>query len=402
MRHRQLVTARLARVCRGLQLDRRLALVRDAGAQSAERCDGVEQAAHARGQRCREAGTSHALDRVPALLADVRDELRGRFGAGLQQPRAGHPPRLAHGCVAAGQAHRPEVPRPLEAAKVAGEDLAAPDRPVGAQSRPVEDRADRRPALTMLGEAGGEMRVVVLNPRQANALALLRIRGRAVVGMQIVGHDGGIDGEQPLEVRDPLCVGAHGLGVAEVADVVPDPGAAPACHAGRALELRATGQDRLGAGDRHRQALRDVAPRAPQQLRASTHDTGDRVVRAHVDRAVVDEEGVGDLGETFPRILVAVRDRLVGDVAAREHEHASCVREQQVVQGRVGQHHAELTRGCGHGRGDASARRPRRQHDRAGAGGEKRLGLGVEHGELAHRGDVGSHQRERLVLTVLA
>ena len=83
----------------------------------------------------------------------------------------------------------------------------------------------------------------------------------------------------------------------------------------------------------------------------------DRVVGARVDRAVVEQDVVGDAGQALARVVVAVGDRLVGDVAARHHERRRGVGSQQVVQRRVGQHHAEL----GAARGDGAARRARRR-----------------------------------------
>ena len=56
----------------------------------------------------------------------------------------------------------------------------------------------------MLGEARGEVRVVVLDADELDAVALERVRGREVVGVQVVRDDLGRDREQPLEVRDPV------------------------------------------------------------------------------------------------------------------------------------------------------------------------------------------------------
>ena len=54
------------------------------------------------------------------------------------------------------------------------------------------------------------------------------------------------------------------------------------------------------------------------------------------------QDQVRDSGEPLERVVVAVGDRLVGDVPARHHERLAGVREQQVVERRVRQHHAEL------------------------------------------------------------
>ena len=81
----------------------------------------------------------------------------------------------------------------------------------------------RRPGLAVLGQAGGQVGVVVLDADQLDVVALERVLGRQVLGMQVVGDDLRLDREQPLEVLDPLEEGAQRLVVLEVADVVADP-----------------------------------------------------------------------------------------------------------------------------------------------------------------------------------
>ena len=61
-------------------------------------------------------------------------------------------------------------------------------------------------------------------------------------------------------------------------------------------------------------------------------------------------------GQALERVVVAVGDRLVGDVAAGHHERRARVGEQQVVQRRVGEHHAEVAERAGRPRRDR--RRP--------------------------------------------
>ena len=115
------------------------------------------------------------------------------------------------------------MPGALEGLEVADEDLPSPHRPVAAEPGAVEDRADRRPGLAVLGQAGGEVSVVVLDRDALDALAGERVGGRQVVGMQVVGDDLGRDREQRLEVRDAGLERAERLDVLEVADVVARP-----------------------------------------------------------------------------------------------------------------------------------------------------------------------------------
>ena len=141
-------------------------------ADPAQRGGGVEQPARARRQRGRDAAPGERPRRrrqrsgsTPAARRLVRPE-----------PRAGHAPRRADGRVAARHADRVQVGRALEAGQIADEDLAAPDRAVGAVAGAVVDRADRRAGLAVLGEARGEVRVVVLDGDELDAVGA---RGRA-------------------------------------------------------------------------------------------------------------------------------------------------------------------------------------------------------------------------------
>ena len=103
------------------------------------------------------------------------------------------------------------------------------------------------------------------------------------------------------------------------------------------------------------------------------------------------------------RVVVAIGDRLVASVAARHHQRAAGVREQQVVQRRVGQHHAELGDAGRDGRRDARAG-PARARARSARATERSSASSAASSTTSavRRGDVGHHQRERLVLAVLA
>jgi hypothetical protein len=146
---------------------------------------------------------------------------------------------------------------------------------------------------------------------------------------------------------------------------------------------------------------RHEAPRAAQHRRPSAHDARDRVVDPGLDRAVVQQEDVGDPREPLQRVVVAERDRLVADVAARQHERHAGVAEQQVVQRRVGEHHAQFRHAGRDPVGDRRARGPRRQHDRPRRRRQQRHVLLAERHERTRRRHVRRHERERPVLAVL-
>ena len=281
------------------------------------------------------------------------------------EPRAGHPPRLPDRRGAAGQPHGKEHAHALEAAQVAQQQLAAPDRAVAAVARAVEDGAHGAALLPVLGKACREVRVVVLHAHQPHALERQRVLGGQVLGVEVVHHQLGLHGEQPLEVRDALAERAQRLVVLEVADVVADPRAGALGDPEGVLLLGAAGEQ-AGAGgrNRERQLRGHVAARAAQQLRPSGRHAHDRVVGPRLDRAVVQQEEIGDAGEPLARVLVAVGDRLVGGVAARHHERLPHVREQEVVERRVGEHHAQVRRSRRHRLRHGRRRPPAREHDR--------------------------------------
>ena len=121
-----------------------------------------------------------------------------------------------------------------------------------------------------------------------------------------------------------------------------------------------------------------------------------------MDRTVVVEECIRDRRQPLPRVDVVVRDRLVGHVAAREHDRFAELVQQQVVQGCVGEHDAEPLRSGRHRRRDRGVDAPAQQHDRPAVIGEQRRLDAVEVGQRAGGVEVGRHQRERLLLAVLA
>ncbi len=152
---------------------------------------------------------------VPAISATA-SQLRGStscarasgIGGGVSPAAASHAHAIRQGSRTAasppGSRTGKRSPTRSYPAQVAGQDLAAPDRAVGPVSGAVEDGADRRLGYAVLRKAGGQVGVVVLDGDALDALPLERIAGRQVVGMEVVGDEGRLDGEQPLEVLDAL------------------------------------------------------------------------------------------------------------------------------------------------------------------------------------------------------
>ena len=148
---------------------------------------------------------------------------------------------------------------PLEAVETADQQLAAPDRPVGAVPGAVIDRADGRATLPVLGQARRQVGVVMLDPDGLEVLALERIFGREVLRMQIVSHEFGAHSEEAGEVLDALGEALKRLVILQVADVMRHPRSRALRHAEGVLQLRAAGEDGACCLQRNRDARRGVA-----------------------------------------------------------------------------------------------------------------------------------------------
>lgn len=252
-----------------------------------------------------------------------------------------HAPRLADSRGAARHRRGLKVADALEPGQVREQELAAPDRAVGAVTRAVEGDAEDRAILAVVRQARSDVRVVMLDADVLDAFELERVLRGQVLGMQIVRDDGRGDVEQLPPMPDALGVGLERLVVLEVADVMRDE---------RVVVFRqAEGVFQLGAAAQHvpwefsveRDGFGRVPARPSLQLHAPADGPDHGVVGAGVDGAVVDEEGVGDVLEAAERVLVAVDDGLVGDVRAGQHDRAAEVAEQEVMQRRVGQQEAD-------------------------------------------------------------
>ena len=191
--------------------------------------------------------------------------------------------------------------------------------------------------------------------------------------------------------------------------MVADPGALALREAERVLQLGAAGEQRHAA-------CRRAAAGSPARIRASgaanavarapgeRDDPHDRVVGARLDRAVVEQEQIGEsrrAARARPRRGRRSARRRRSPLVITSVVPASC--EQQVMQRRVGQHHAELAR---------SRARPRPRPARRGRRGASTIGRsGAASSSRSRSPSVTSdpaaaseadHQRERLVLAMLA
>ena len=145
------------------------------------------------------------------------------------------------------------MPAADEPGQVRDQELAAPERAVGAEPGPVERHPDDRPVLAVVGQAGGDVRVVVLHPDQsAGAVGELeRVLGGQVLRVQVVRDHLRVDVEQPPEMLDALGERAQRLDVLQIPDVLGDERVVLLGQAERALQLRAAGEHRPREGRPH-------------------------------------------------------------------------------------------------------------------------------------------------------
>ena len=222
--------------------------------------------------------------------------------------------------------------------------------------------------------------------------------GRQVLRVEVVDDDLRLQREQAGEVGEAVGEGAMRRQVLEVAVVGRDVRPPAARERERVLELGADGQQRHRRRDRERHRVGGVAARPADDRLASGDDAGHGVVVARPDLPVVDEEAVGEPGEPRERVLVVGRQRLVGQVAGGQDDRAADRLEQEVVERRVGQEHAQAPVAGGHGGRDARVGRP--GVPRAGRSvvraGEDRPLQGAEPAQGGGRTRVADHHRERL------
>ena len=332
--------------------------------EAQQRRHGVEEPAGRAAGRAVETAQHHLADHR-ALDAHAVEQAAGGLGileAAQVQKAERVARRLAHGRRAARQGPVGEMGGADEVRLVADEHLASPQRAVGAVARPVERDADDLAPLVRLGERRSDVGVVVLDldeRRPVGLGALARPLRAQILGVEVAGEDVGVQAEQGAVAVERLEPGGERLGVLEVADMLRDERLVGAGHAERRLLLGAAGEHAgqlapLGLrGEGQARGRRGDAARAAHRLRLRPHHAHHGVVVARPDGPVVAEPGVRDVDEARHRDLVVADDGLVGEVAARHDERHAGGAQQEVLEGRVGEHGPEFGKVAGHGGGDA-------------------------------------------------
>src|SRR4051812_28004163 len=86
---------------------------------------------------------------------------------------------------------------------------------------------------------------------------------------------------------------------------------------------------------------RRIPARTPQETRLVEDNGGDTVVDMTLDRPVVNEEAVGDMSEPCDGFVFTRADRLVAHVAGCRDDWEVELGQEQMVQRRGWEHHAE-------------------------------------------------------------
>ncbi len=131
----------------------------------------------------------------------------------------------------------------------------------------------------------------------------------------------------------------------------------------RVLEVPAHGEQNGQLAARENRP-RGQAARPAQDLRAAVDHGRHAVVHVTSDRAVVDEKALGDRAEPLDGLSFVGADGLLRQVAARGDEWEIDAAQQQVMQRRVGQHHAQIGVARRHVGVNRCVLTPRQQHDR--------------------------------------
>ena len=225
-------------------------------------------------------------------------------------------------------------------------------------------------------------------------------------------------------IRDSII----GFRILDVADMLRDErvgalvvGRGGAHQSKRGLLLRTRGQQgfllRLRLGAVERDGQRGEAAGAADELDgllvAYAHHAQHRVVVARQDVAIVAQDGVGDAGEFDQRLVVVGDDGLVMQVSRGHDQHRQRriallrtqglreIVEQQMLDGRAGQHDPQLGKVIGQTGGELRLGPLAQQHDGAFGGFQGALLRLVDMARAPRVGRARHHDGERLALAAL-
>ena len=237
---------------------------------------------------------------------------------------------------------------------------------------------------------------------QVGQLGQNGVRDLSEVGVQVVGDPFRSHPEQVEEAADALHLEVPHPRVRHFPDVLAEKGFVARQQAERIFHVAAQGQHGRGDFMGQRDGFGGIAAGATDEQGRVARDQDHAVVVAVVDGAIVEEEGVGQRTQVGPGVVIGAGDGLIPAVAAGHHQRAVQVPQQQVVQGRVGQHDAHRVQARGDGGAEVGVGTEEEQDDGRGGGSQ---GLGLSRGDAAvatHGRQIGHHHGQGFVRTLFA
>lgn len=323
----------------GFEFDGGLGL-KGIGVADVEQAGGsIKEAAHAGGGMATEAAGELLAEDV---LLSGGEAGAGQVDAGGDEVGEGGDGRAAGGGVTTGQGDGGQMGKTREGADGAVEEFAAPDGAIIAIAGAIEDDGDDGGVWgqAVFGGDGGGMGAMVLDGAGGEAL-LAGPEGGVVAGVGVVDDGGGFDVVELLEVAQGGGEAGLGFEVFLITDVGADEGAMLGGQTEGGLEIGADGEDwRGGDGEVERQGR--VAAGATDGEGALAVEADDGVVARRGDFAVVEEEEIGEAGEMLEGFGVGGGDGFGMTIAGGHDKGIEGASEEEGVQGRGGQHEADI------------------------------------------------------------
>ena len=223
--------------------------------------------------------------------------------------------------------------------------FAAPDLAIGAISGAIERYADHLVREMVLRHATGDVRMVMLHADLVLHLEASANRVLMYPGCRSCATARGVTRKSCLIWSSVSSKNSMRLVVFQIADVLAENGIVALREAERALQLATERQISSNSIPRS-MVLRRISARAAQHALAAFERADHGIVHTRLDVTVVDQKPVGDAAKSAHASSFAIDDWLLAEVAAGHHQRVNSeacrrIAEQQVVQRRVGQHHAQ-------------------------------------------------------------
>ena len=217
--------------------------------------------------------------------------------------------------------------------------LSAPGGSVGTIAGAVPHQADHFPRQAVVRHAGGQVGMMVLHLYKGQTQAL-GILGGHIIRVQVTGDQGRFNIKQMLEMGDLLGIILQGLHILQIANVLAGKNIASLGQAEAGLLLRSAGQNALQRPF-HPQGKGHIAPGAAGGILLTFQHPAEGIVAAGLDLPVMEQKAVGNAPQFVQGLGIFEKNGRIRQVGAGHDQHIQVVPKQQVMQRRIGQHHAQ-------------------------------------------------------------